>query len=1472
MKYILKILKGLLVGLVVAYGLSVALLSIPMVQEQMTTIVQRQLTEKLGTPVEIGRITFGYPNRLILDNVQMSDQENSPLFKVTRLGARFEWMDLIRHGRISIHTAQVFGLHAHINRPTPTAPTNAQFLIDALASKDKTSATPIDLRVNSLLVRRGRISYNVDSEVETPGEFNPSHLALENINATLSLKALRSDSINGVVKRLDFTEKSGFKLKALEMKLLANKNMCRLLDFHLHLPHSQLLLDSIRVEIPSTYEEDSPTSDIHYTGHINENTHFTLADIGMFVPALQHFTTPLSLSAHVKGDSKGFSVPLLCVYSEGNHLDTKLSNVEMQFSSHLPVWLAATVDHLKADTIGIPLVWSNIKGEEVPIPPTLSHIGYVDFTGQVEGPIEDLQANGWLRTGVGELNAHASLEFAPNQLIRYKGRVYSEGVNFERLLGKEKKLGVAAFNLNIHNQPQHEGDKSMYLQGEVSSLEFSGYQYQHIYLDGTAKPMGFDGKLTMKDQHASVIMDGHIDLSKGSTAFDMSAQVRNLNPHALKLTTEREGCEYDANLQAHFSGNHLDNLEGHICVDSIAARLPHDQFFMEELVIKTDLLGNGLKRVSIDSEAIQAHMEGQFTYESLPASFVQITNKYLPTLLSSKANKGRKTENEFAFDLKLNHSNFYPYILNIPFQVTPSMNLYGEVSDTKNEINISGFFPHVIYNGQEYEAGIIRCYNSQEELITNASISKHMGRDNARITLMLDAIAKDNCLNTEISWGNDSPNTYAGSISSEISFSRKSASSDLRTDILIYPSEIIINDTVWNISSSSVRIDSSFVDIHQLGIKHDTQHLTINGRLTDKQTDSLVVELKEVAVGYILDIVRFKAVEFAGKATGKVFVNGVLGNMQARTDLEVKDFYFNKGILGDMKVSAKWDHEIGVVLAADIWENDTVARTQVGGFISPQQKGLDLNIEAQNTNLTFLNSFLGGIFSDIEGRASGQVHLYGPFKNLNLEGDAEASANFIPQILNAPISLRKDSIHLRTGFIEIPHATVYDRHGQNATISGRVTHEHLRDMAYDFNFSLNNFLFYQTTDFGNMPFYGSIYGSGYARLHGGGNELHVNGNLTTDQGTLFVYNMSTPETLTDGRFITFIDRTPRPPAPANPNLRLFNRTNEETQETSSPLQIFIDAAIDATPSATMKVIMDSRSGDYISAQGSGNIRLYFSNEETNLHGTYMIESGEYKMSIQDVILKDFQLQQGSEVSFNGSETNLNLQAVHTVNSASLTDLIPDASFNQNTVKVNCIINMTGRLENPLLEFDLDMPTINEEERQLVRSAISTDEQMRTQIIYLLGVGKFYTFDNANMEGQQSSNAMSSLLSSTLSGQLNNILSQALNVSNWNFSSNLSTGQEGWNDLEVEGILSGSLLNNRLLINGNFGYRENEMRNSNFVGDVDLQYLFTQEFRFKAYNKTNDRYFAKQTFNTQGIGFIYKREFDTWRDFFRLKKK
>jgi hypothetical protein len=230
--------------------------------------------------------------------------------------------------------------------------------------------------------------------------------------------------------------------------------------------------------------------------------------------------------------------------------------------------------------------------------------------------------------------------------------------------------------------------------------------------------------------------------------------------------------------------------------------------------------------------------------------------------------------------------------------------------------------------------------------------------------------------------------------------------------------------------------------------------------------------------------------------------------------------------------------------------------------------------------------------------------------------------------------------------------------------------------------------------------------------------------------------------------------------------------------------------------------------------------------------------------------------------------NLDVQAVHTVNSVSLSDLSTDASLTQSTVKVNCLMNLTGSLANPTIKFDLELPSISEEDRELVRSATSTEEQMNTQIIYLLGIGKFYAYDY-NENSNRSSSATSSLAFSTLSGQLNNMLSQAMENKNWNIGANFSTGQEGWSNVEAEAILSGRLLNNRLLINGNFGYRENVMANTNFVGDFEAIWLLTKngEFRLRGYNQTNDRYFTKSTLTTQGIGFIYKKDFNKWNDLF-----
>ena len=183
-----------------------------------------------------------------------------------------------------------------------------------------------------------------------------------------------------------------------------------------------------------------------------------------------------------------------------------------------------------------------------------------------------------------------------------------------------------------------------------------------------------------------------------------------------------------------------------------------------------------------------------------------------------------------------------------------------------------------------------------------------------------------------------------------------------------------------------------------------------------------------------------------------------------------------------------------------------------------------------------------------------------------------------------------------------------------------------------------------------------------------------------------------------------------------------------------------------------------------------------------------------------------------------------------------------------------------------------MPNGTSEEKAILASATATEEQRNIQFMYLLAIGRFYTFDVTAMSNGLTPSAMESIVNSTVSGQINNLLSQVLDNEKVTISSNLSASSYLSNDVtnlsnkELEGILEAHLLNNRLLVNGNFGYRENTSNNtSNFIGDFEFKYLLLPDKNGKGvsiigYNKANDKYFSKTTLTTQGVGLIFEKDF------------
>ena len=86
------------------------------------------------------------------------------------------------------------------------------------------------------------------------------------------------------------------------------------------------------------------------------------------------------------------------------------------------------------------------------------------------------------------------------------------------------------------------------------------------------------------------------------------------------------------------------------------------------------------------------------------------------------------------------------------------------------------------------------------------------------------------------------------------------------------------------------------------------------------------------------------------------------------------------------------------------------------------------------------------------------------------------------------------------------------------------------------------------------------------------------------------------------------------------------------------------------------------------------------------------------------------------------------------------------------------------------------------------------------------------------------------------------------------------------------------INERLSISGNVGRNTKgvgEQQVSRLIGDFLVEYKITKDGRFilKAFNRTNSLYdINNQAPYTQGVGVLYRKEFDNAGELWKKKKK
>lgn len=1450
-KRTIKIIIWTIAGLYLAI---VTLLHIPFIQNAIGECVSGVLSEKLGTKVSVGRVDLGFINRIIIDDSQMLDQQKKQMLNVSRISVKINLLALA-NGQIEITSAQFFGLNANLYKTTPEAKPNFQFVIDSLASKDTTKQqTPINLQINSLIIRNSSVRYRVLSRASEPQRFSPDDIEAHNISAHFIVNRITNDSLNVKVKRLSLNERCGFALRRLALNAIVSRSGAQIEKFRLELPES--VVESKRIVATYSMKGDMPDmQSLRFEGSLNAPC-ITPSDVACFVPKLRNLDMPLALNIDFNGTGSSLNVNDLSISTADRGFVLKANAHALR--NRRTAW-HAEVSKLFASGDAISKVYKLITSSELPA--IVHNLGDVSLTAKADGTDADLSLNAVVGCAPGSVKLSAS-----KQQKALHAHVETQNFALDKLLGTDK-TGVVSLSIDAKGSSKDNVSAS----GSIYDICYNGYTYRNIDLKADYINKVLSGSMAIDDPNVRATIEGLFEHNQRAPHLRVNADVQTFVPAALKLTNKWNNAQFSVSTVCDIKGSNLNNAEGQVDISNFTMQNADSCYSIRNINVVTGF-DDGNHFLNLKSDFGTIDLNGHFSYNSIARSVLNLIADKLPTIPGLEK-KPQTEHNDFTVNASINNTEWLQKLLGVPLEIHRPLNLSGELDDKQNSIDLWCDVPSFTYNGTNYRDAYVNIESPGDTLKADIRIKK-MTQKGKALALKLRAGAFDNHLNTTMEFKNDARRSMRGVLNASTVFAKnEEGESTAYVDIL--ESRTTIGDTTWHIHPARVTYYKNHLNIDGFKVSHDNQAIGVDGTATNSVDDSLTVKLKNVDVNYVLDLINFHSVEFYGMASGTAYLAGVFGKAPLiNSDLQVDQFKFEGGRMGTLFANIGYNSEEGRIEFDAVAKDEGDRRTVIDGYVSPRNSYIDLGIKAEGTRAEFLSGFCDSFMDNINANINGKLNVVGAFKNINLIGKAKVDGSMRLTALNTTYALRGDSVYFLPDEIRFCNDTIYDRHNNIGIVTGGLHHHNFSNWTYDINVEAKNLLAYDTHSFDGESFYGTAYTTGTCKIRGGSGEVTIDVNATPERNSILVYNAADNASLSSQDYIQWRTNEVKDSVDVDDDENKNNLVDIGTN-------IKLNFLINCTPNATLKILMDEKTGDYIQLNGEGALRATYFNKGTfDLYGNYYVDHGMYKLTIQNIIKKDFEFLSGGSIAFGGDPYNatLDLSALYVLNSVSLADLNIGNSFSNNNVRVNCLMNITGTPESPKVSFSLDMPTLSNDAKQMVYSLLNAEEETNQQVLYLLAVGRFYAQNDNNngastQQFSQTSLAMQSFLSGTISQQINSLLSSVINNNNWNFGANISTGTDGFYNAEYEGILSGKLLNNRLLLNGQFGYRDNPNTTNNFIGDFDMKYLLfpNGNLAINVYNKTNDRYFTRNSLNTQGLGLIMKTDFTRVSDLFFWKR-
>lgn len=1451
------------------------LINIPAIQESVKNFIVEDLKKKIGTELGIGSLHFKPFNTVELDSVYLYDQANEKVLIADRVSASIDLFALLRK-KVVVTSAWLSDFEVHISKDSVNSPLNIQYIIDAFKSKDSIPKSQIDIKLSSVNISNGKLYYDIKDKpmVSDSDRLDVNHIAVSELQAKLALKSLTSDSLNIQIKKLGLKEKSGLEITNLLGRLITQGKKMSVRGFSLNLPASKIELSKCEINLTPT-SDTAKVLDYATLDCLIAESEIAPQDIAALVPALKNFDDKISLKGHIRGSIDNLSISDLTInYGKTMHL---VSNSEIKDIRHPEkTYILGSINELKISNNEIESIINNFTKGKTTLPPQLKKLGTVSFEGDISGYLKQLTAFGSFDTDLGVINTDVLFGFNHKTGISsyIQGKVYTSDFNIGKLLDNND-LNKTSLNIAVDMEKPVNSKIRGKANGNIFSLDYKGYTYKDIIVNANYDGLRMDGEVKIDDPNGQLNVNGLFDLSdKNNPELVFKAQVSNVQLANLNIADNMKYSYLSFNIDADFTGKNIDNANGYLRVDSIDFIRGDKLFNMNNFLVEASMDSTQKQKLKITSDLINGKIEGKYSYSTIANSILDMLQPYLPALIEKRENKGngKNGANNFALDFTINNTESLSQILNLPVTVVSPAKIVGFYNDSREKFKLELFAPVIKAAGMNIKAGYILAENNDERI--NTRVDALIVGKNATNDISVKSAIQDNLVNTHISLQNDGKQKAKGEFLVNTHF-LKNNKKPLQIDIDVLPSQLVLNSAIWKMAKSHISIyDGTYaVDNFRISTEDRSQEVSIDGKYSPKSsTDILQAQLTNINLEYIFQTLAIDVLKFGGLATGKLYVSTVENKPYANTRLEVTDFKFNGTYLGNLNLFSELDEATNKVVLDGLIVSKENKKTKVNGTIDPIKQGLSLYFDADSIDVSFINAYTNVIFQNISGRGTGNVHLFGNFSDVTVEGKAFIQDGSLGiNMLNTTYKFT-DTVFMKKDLIYFNDIVLKDQHNNIAYASGKVAHDFFHDFKYQVDLSANNFLVYNVTKEQNPIFYGTVFGSGKGSIGGDEKAVDINISMRTEDKTLVRMNFM-EEFVNEYSFITYKDKgksTDTIPKAATHPLN--------SVKTNSGMAINMNFYIDATPDAIVELVMDPVGGDIIRGSGSGALQFQWDLKSSPLlFGTYNINRGSYNFTFQRILERRFTIEDGSNVQFRGDpfQATLDVSAVYKVN-ASLNDLdkLLATQSGQTTIPVNCVLNLTGPLRQPNVGLDIKFPAADAEIERQVKNLISTEDMINKQVAFLLLLSRFYK-PEGNADTQDTSD-LAVLASATLSNQLTKIVSKIDDRLELGTNIRYSNTNVENTNTEIELIVGSRLLNDRLLINGNFGYRNDvNIGKEAMITDVDIEYLLNNAgtWRIKAYNHYNEKfYYTEKAVNTQGFGIIYKKDFDNLYDLFNIRRR